>query len=177
MEFTACNTCKCRLALNYVRYRDTAGNAYCHVCYQRLLIWDVWGVVEIMLVWKNHIISTAPIVVGINEWLLDWRKKTKSGRLYIRIHIWLLYRYDCWCMDTMREDLLINMKKVWNYPTSMNEAMWYMLLSFFMMIWMWMFIRAWVGLTSVLYVDIHSIEYIMVVEHINGNVKCVVSIS
>ena len=33
-----CNTCKCRLALNYVRYRDTAGNPYCMICYQRLLV-------------------------------------------------------------------------------------------------------------------------------------------
>ena len=34
------------------------------------------------------------------------------------------------------------MKWLWNYPTSMNEAMWYLLISFFMMIWMWMFIWA-----------------------------------
>ena len=35
--YTACNTCGCRLALEYVRFRDTAGNAYCHICYTRLL--------------------------------------------------------------------------------------------------------------------------------------------
>ena len=35
-NYTACNTCKCKLFLNYVRYRDTAGNPYCHICYQRL---------------------------------------------------------------------------------------------------------------------------------------------
>ena len=34
---TSCSTCKCRLALAYVRYKDTAGNPYCHVCYTRLL--------------------------------------------------------------------------------------------------------------------------------------------
>ena len=33
----ACNTCGCRLALAYVRYKDTAGNPYCYVCYTRLL--------------------------------------------------------------------------------------------------------------------------------------------
>ena len=36
-EFAVCYTCKCRLALAYVRYRDTAGNPYCHICYTRLL--------------------------------------------------------------------------------------------------------------------------------------------
>jgi len=36
-EYTACNTCKCKLFMNYVRYRDTAGNAYCHICYTRLM--------------------------------------------------------------------------------------------------------------------------------------------
>ena len=36
-EFAACYTCKCRLALGYIRYRDTAGNPYCHICYTRLL--------------------------------------------------------------------------------------------------------------------------------------------
>jgi len=36
-NYTACNTCGCRLALEYVRYKDTAGNPYCHICYQRLL--------------------------------------------------------------------------------------------------------------------------------------------
>jgi hypothetical protein len=34
------------------------------------------------------------------------------------------------------------MKDIWNYPMRMNEAMWYLLLGFFMMIWMWMFIWA-----------------------------------
>jgi len=38
MNFVTCNTCRCRLAVKYVRYRDTAGNPYCQVCYQRLLI-------------------------------------------------------------------------------------------------------------------------------------------
>ena len=32
----ACNTCGCRLALAYVRYKDTNGSPYCHVCYTRL---------------------------------------------------------------------------------------------------------------------------------------------
>jgi len=36
-NYTACNTCGCRLALEYVRYKDTAGNPYCWVCYTRLL--------------------------------------------------------------------------------------------------------------------------------------------
>ena len=36
-SYTACNTCGCRLALEYVRFRDTAGNPYCHICYTRLL--------------------------------------------------------------------------------------------------------------------------------------------
>ena len=37
MNIVLCNTCKCKLAYNYVRYRDTAGNPYCHICYTRLL--------------------------------------------------------------------------------------------------------------------------------------------
>ena len=37
MNLVVCNTCGCRLALDYVRYRDTAGNPYCHTCYQRLI--------------------------------------------------------------------------------------------------------------------------------------------
>ena len=36
-DYTACNTCKCKLFLNYVRYRDTAGYPYCHICYTRLM--------------------------------------------------------------------------------------------------------------------------------------------
>ena len=36
-EYTACRTCKCKLFLNYVRYRDTEGYPYCHICYTRLL--------------------------------------------------------------------------------------------------------------------------------------------
>ena len=37
IPMTKCNTCGCRLALQYVRYKDTAGNPYCHICYTRLL--------------------------------------------------------------------------------------------------------------------------------------------
>jgi NAD-dependent SIR2 family protein deacetylase len=29
----ACNTCKHRLAFEYVRYRDTKGKPYCRECY------------------------------------------------------------------------------------------------------------------------------------------------
>jgi formylmethanofuran dehydrogenase subunit E len=29
----ACNTCKHRLAFEYVRYRDTNGKPYCQECY------------------------------------------------------------------------------------------------------------------------------------------------
>jgi len=36
MNTIDCNTCKCKLAFNYVRYRDTAGNPYCAVCYVRI---------------------------------------------------------------------------------------------------------------------------------------------
>lgn len=36
-EYTACHTCKCKLFMNYVRYKDTAGNPYCWVCYTRLM--------------------------------------------------------------------------------------------------------------------------------------------
>ena len=42
----------------------------------------------------------------------------------------------------MREDLLTTIQNMWDYPTRMNEAMWYILLAFFGMIWMWMFIWA-----------------------------------
>ena len=42
----------------------------------------------------------------------------------------------------MREDLLLTIREIWNYPTRMNEAMWYLLLGFFIVIWMWMFIWA-----------------------------------
>ncbi len=38
MNIVLCNTCKCRLALQYVKYRDTAGNPYCWTCYSRMLI-------------------------------------------------------------------------------------------------------------------------------------------
>ena len=34
----------------------------------------------------------------------------------------------------------MTIRDMWDYPTRMNEAMWYLLLSFFMMIWMWLFI-------------------------------------
>ena len=34
---TTCHTCKCRLALRYVRYKDTEGNPYCWICYTRLV--------------------------------------------------------------------------------------------------------------------------------------------
>ena len=34
----------------------------------------------------------------------------------------------------MRENLLLTIQKVWDYPTRMNEAMWYLLLAFFGMI-------------------------------------------
>jgi NAD-dependent SIR2 family protein deacetylase len=39
MELTTirCNTCGTKLAMNYVRYRDTNGSPYCHTCYTRLL--------------------------------------------------------------------------------------------------------------------------------------------
>ena len=37
MKFVACNTCGCRLMFDYVRYKDTAGNPYCHICYERLI--------------------------------------------------------------------------------------------------------------------------------------------
>jgi len=36
-DYTACRTCKCKLFLNYVRYRDTEGYPYCHICYTRLM--------------------------------------------------------------------------------------------------------------------------------------------
>jgi len=36
-EYTACRTCKVKLFLNYVRYRDTEGYPYCHICYTRLV--------------------------------------------------------------------------------------------------------------------------------------------
>jgi len=32
----ACNTCKHRLAFEYVRYRDTNGKPYCRECYIEL---------------------------------------------------------------------------------------------------------------------------------------------
>jgi len=35
---------------------------------------------------------------------------------------------------------MMKIKDIWDYPTSMNEAMWYLLIAFFAMIWMWMFI-------------------------------------
>jgi|6_EtaG_2_1085325.scaffolds.fasta_scaffold18884_7 hypothetical protein len=38
MNIVDCNTCRCKLALNYVRYKDTNGSPYCHICYQRLLV-------------------------------------------------------------------------------------------------------------------------------------------
>ena len=31
-------------------------------------------------------------------------------------------------------------REIWNYPVEMEEAMWYILVAFFVMIWMWMFI-------------------------------------
>ena len=34
----------------------------------------------------------------------------------------------------------MKLKEMWNYPIKMNEAMWYLLLGFFIVIWMWMFI-------------------------------------
>ena len=36
MNIVACRNCGCKLAFNYVRYRDTAGNPYCYTCYERL---------------------------------------------------------------------------------------------------------------------------------------------
>ena len=30
---TNCNTCRCKLALKYVRYKDTNGSPYCQQCY------------------------------------------------------------------------------------------------------------------------------------------------
>ena len=36
----------------------------------------------------------------------------------------------------------MKIKELWDYPTRMNEAMWYILLGFFVMIWMWMIIWA-----------------------------------
>mgnify|MGYP003673742282 CR=1 FL=1 len=38
MKTVDCSICKCKLALNYVRYKDTNESPYCYVCYQRLLI-------------------------------------------------------------------------------------------------------------------------------------------
>ena len=38
--------------------------------------------------------------------------------------------------------MIEKLKKIWNYPMQMNEAMWYLLVGFFVMIWMWMFIWA-----------------------------------
>lgn len=32
----ACNTCKHRLAFEYVKYRDTNGNPYCQMCYLQI---------------------------------------------------------------------------------------------------------------------------------------------
>lgn len=34
---TNCNTCGCRLALAHAKWKDTAGNSYCHICYTRLV--------------------------------------------------------------------------------------------------------------------------------------------
>ena len=69
--------------------------------------------------------------VIMSYWTED--RKTKSSRLYVRNDIWLLYRYDCWSMDIMK----------WiNGPPHMEEAMWYILLPIFMVIWMWMIIWA-----------------------------------
>jgi len=31
-----CNQCRCRLALEYVKYKDTEGNPYCQICYVRI---------------------------------------------------------------------------------------------------------------------------------------------
>ena len=37
IPMTKSNNCGCRLALAYAKWKDTAGNTYCHICYQRLL--------------------------------------------------------------------------------------------------------------------------------------------
>ena len=38
--------------------------------------------------------------------------------------------------------MMDRIKWIWNYPMKMEEAMWYILLAFFIMVWMWMFIWA-----------------------------------
>jgi len=37
LPMVRCNTCGTKLAMNYVRYKDTNGSPYCYACYQRLL--------------------------------------------------------------------------------------------------------------------------------------------
>jgi len=32
-----CNICKWPLKEEYIKYKDTAGNPYCYMCYMRLL--------------------------------------------------------------------------------------------------------------------------------------------
>lgn len=34
----------------------------------------------------------------------------------------------------------MKLKDLWNYPMKMEEAMWYMLLGIFIIVWMWMII-------------------------------------
>jgi len=44
--------------------------------------------------------------------------------------------------DTHRRKIIKRLKEIWSNPRDIGEAEWYILLAFFMMIWMWMFIKS-----------------------------------